>query len=59
MNITGMLTSNRKFEAKLEGQSQSFHACEERSTVNREFTNVRRGQLVMLVMLKCIIVLIV
>ena len=23
------LTSNRKFEAKLEGHSQSFHACEE------------------------------
>jgi hypothetical protein len=23
-------TSNRKFEAELEGQSQSFHACEER-----------------------------
>ena len=32
MNVTGTLpTSNRKFEAKLEGQSHSFHAGEERS----------------------------
>jgi hypothetical protein len=29
-NITETLPPNEKFDAKLEGQSQSFHACEER-----------------------------